>query len=190
MPYVKLVAGCFFAAISMLWLLQIILYTLVYPPVTPLFNLYLVSFDQFFPMFGNITYALLSIYLYVCTLKGSFKLSMRTVCCRIHPMKLGGTYINAFLFNMGIIMICTVPLIQFCVVNLAGYSCDTDIYLMMRVQINYLNFFSSFYANNFFIYVVLIIACLTFPILIYRPREKPTDPGYNTINFKTNNNNN
>ena len=174
-PFAKLGAGCFFAIITVLWQLQIILSVLIQPAVTPLLSLYLLSFDGFFPMFGNITYALLSLYLLVCTIKGCFKLSMRFLCCKLHPMQIGGTYINSFLFNVGVVLLCTVPLIHFCVTALSGYSSDTDIFFMLGVQVQYLDFFSLFYANHFFIWVMLLVSLGLIPLLLWQPRDKPKD---------------
>lgn len=88
-PYAKLGAGIFFSILSILWFLQIVLCILVNPPVTPFLSLYLLSFDSFFPMFGNLTYALLALYLLLCTVKGCFKLSVRSLCIKIHPMVVG-----------------------------------------------------------------------------------------------------
>jgi LMBR1 domain-containing protein 1 len=52
-PFAKLGAGAFSALLSILWILQIILSILTSPPASPFLSLYLVSFDQWFPMFGN-----------------------------------------------------------------------------------------------------------------------------------------
>ena len=174
-PYAKLGCGVFFAAISVLWQLQIILAVLTQPAVSPLLSSYLLSFDTFFPMFGNISYALLSLYLLVCTIKGCFKLSMRFICCKLHPMQYGGTYINSFLYNMGVVLLCTVPLIHFCVTALSGYSSDTDIFFMLGVQVQYMQFFSLFYANNFFIWMMLLISLVLLPLLLFQPRDKPKE---------------
>eukprot|EP01036_Dinobryon_divergens_P035013 gene35013-45323_t len=174
-PYAKLGCGIFFAAISLLWQLQIILAVLTQPAVSPLLSSYLLSFDSFFPMFGNISYALLSLYLLVCTIKGCFKLSMRFICCKLHPMQLGGTYINSFLYNMGVVLLCTVPLIHFCVTALSGYSSDTDIFFMLGVQVQYMHFFSLFYANHFFIWMMLLVSLVLLPLLFFQPRDKPKE---------------
>lgn len=182
-PYAKLGAGIFFSILSILWFLQIVLCILVNPPVTPFLSLYLLSFDSFFPMFGNLTYALLALYLLLCTVKGCFKLSVRSLCIKIHPMVVGGTYINAFLFNLAIVMFCTVPLVQFCVIAFQGYTVYTDAYLIFLVQVGNLQFFQSFYGeNNVLIWMMLLIACV---VLIYLVRY-PRDVAMSTDDFRKN----
>lgn len=170
-PFVNLYVGIFFAFISLLWLLQVILAILSNPPASPFLSLYLNQFDLWFPMFGNLTYALFSLYLLLCTIKGCFKLSVRFVCCKLHPMQVGGTYLNAFLFNLGIVMTCTVPLVHFCVIAFDGYTVNSDVFFMFAVQVNNLNFFNSFFRNKVFIWIMMLVAFALLPYLAYRPRD-------------------
>jgi LMBR1 domain-containing protein 1 len=182
-PYVKLGCGVFFSLLSILWLLQIILSVLTDPSVTPFLSLYLISFDTFFPMFGNLTYAMFALYLLLCTVKGCFKLSVRSLCCKVHPMLIGGTYINSFLFNLGIVMFCTIPLVHFCVLAFKAYTVDTDAFLLFIVEIGNLHFFRTFYSgNNVFIWIILVVACMVFLYLLRYPR----DQAMNTEDFRKN----
>eukprot|EP01038_Epipyxis_sp_PR26KG_P011034 gene11034-14816_t len=171
-PIAKLLGGSFFALISILWLLQILFNTLIQPAVTSFLNIYLRWFDGWFPMFGNLTYALFSLYLLACTIIGCFKLSVNCFCCKIHPMKVNGTYTNSFLFNLGVILLNTMPCVHFCVVAFDSYVVTSDIFLIFAVQIKYLHFYTSFFRYNVFIYFVIIIAGLMILYTIYRPREK------------------
>lgn len=169
----KLGLGIFFAILSLLWLLQIILAILTEPQATPFLSLYLLSFDSWFPMFGNLTYALFSLYLLFCTIQGCFKMSMRVIFIKIHPMKVGATYLNAFLFNLGVVMMCTLPLINFCVLAFSGYTIDTDVYFLFIVQTNNLRFFNTFFQSKLFPWLILLMACIFLPYLLYRPRDRP-----------------
>ncbi len=170
-PYFKLGIGIFFVILSILWFLQITLSMLTSPSITPFLSLYLLSFDYWFPMFGTLTYALLSLYLLVCTIKGCFKLSVRFICIKIHPMKIGGTYTNAFLFNLGIVMLSTIPLVHFCVSAFSSYTVNSDAFFLFEVQVKYMHFFRSFYMNDVFIWFILLIASVLLPYLIYKPRD-------------------
>lgn len=171
-PIFKLGIGILFSILSILWILQIILAVLTDPAVTPFLSLYLLSFDVWFPMFGTLTYALFSLYLLVCTVKGCFKLSVRFSCIKIHPMEIGGTYVNAFLFNIGIVMLATIPLIQFCVEAFSGYTVNTDAYFLFQVQVKYVHFFRAFFMNHVFVWTILLIACILLPYLFWSPRDK------------------
>lgn len=173
LPYMYLAMGIGSVIISLLWIIQIILYLIIQPPAHPFLNAYLLSFNSWFPMFGNITYAIFSLYLLICTIKGCFKLSMRALCIKIHPMKVGGTLVNAFLFNLGIVLCCTVPLINFCVAAFSSYAIDTDVYLIFIVQANHLRFFVTFFENHVFIWMILLIALGLVPYFFYAPRDAP-----------------
>ena len=140
-------------------------------PISIFLNTYLIWFDSWFPMFGNLTYALLSLYLLACTGKGCFKIGMRFLCIKIHPMEPNKTYSNAFLFNVALILLCTVPLLQFCSTAFAGYTRASDIYLLFQIQIYYLDFFGLFFSNRVFVWIILLTACVTLPYLAYQPRD-------------------
>lgn len=170
-PYFKLAMGCFFAILSILWILQIVFSMLTDPAVTPFLSLYLLSFDYWFPMFGTLTYSLLSLYLLLCTIQGCFKLSVRFICIKIHPMKIGGTYTNAFLFNLGIVMLSTIPLVHFCVSAFSSYTVNSDAFFLFQVQVKYMHFFRAFHMNNIFIWFILLVACILLPYLMYKPRD-------------------
>lgn len=171
-PYFKLIGGIFFGCISLLWLLHIILYILTSPPASKFLNSYLISFDTFFPMFGNVSYALLSLYLLFCTIVGCFKVGLRFLCIKIHIMEANKTYTNSFLFNLAIMMICTIPVIHFCTIALAGYARNTDAYLLFNIYIRYLHFYESFYQNNVFPYIMLLSAGVTLLYLLWRPTDR------------------
>jgi LMBR1 domain-containing protein 1 len=175
-PLSQLFSGIFLSIISLLWILQIIFAVLTKPIISPFLNIYLIWFDSWFPMFGNLTYALFSLYLLMCTIIGCFKISMKSFCCKLHPMKINGTYINSFLFNLGIILLCTIPLIHFCVVTFNGYTVDTDVYLLFNIQIKYLHFYTVFYGtNNVFIWMLMLSACAILPYYFVRPLEVAND---------------
>lgn len=99
-PYIALVLFAFSIIISLLWLLQIVLYMLISPPVSRFLNKYLMFFDTFFPLVGTISIAAFALYLLFCVIKGNFKLGVRFFL-GVHPMEMHATYMNSFIFNVG-----------------------------------------------------------------------------------------
>lgn len=170
-PFFKLFAGILFSIVSLAWLVHIVLYLLVQPAPTGFLNVYLTWFDGWFPMFGDITYAIFALYLLACTIKGCFKFGMRFLCIKIHPMKVGGTFINSFLFNLAVILFCTIPVVHFCTIAFSRYSRFTDAYFIFLVQIAYLDFYGLFYRKNVFSYIIFLCAWITLLYLLYRPRD-------------------
>jgi LMBR1 domain-containing protein 1 len=171
-PYFKLFVGLFFGLLTMLWICQICLYLLSDPPKSSFLNAYFISFDSWFPMFGNITYALFSVYLLLCTVVGCFKFGVNLFCIKIHPMKVGETYLSSFLFNVGVILLCTVPVVQFCNEAFADYAHYSDVYLLLGVQVVYMSFFHYFYSTHFFIWVIVLAWALMLLYLFRKPRDE------------------
>lgn len=127
-PYLKLLAGILFSAVSIMWLMQICLYMLPSPSISPLLNTYFTLFDSWFPIFGVLSFALFSLYLMMCTIKGAFRIGLSFLCIKIYPMVWNGTYVDAFLFNVSIILLCTIPEVQFCLLAFSNYAKYSDIY--------------------------------------------------------------
>ena len=136
-PFLKLAAGVLFTCVSIMWIIQIGLYMLPSPPVTPLLNKYFTLFDSFFPIFGVLSFALFALYLMMCTIKGAFRMGLSMFCIKIYPMKLNGTYTDAFLFNVSMIIICTIPVVQFCLYAFSTYAINTDIYQVHFIIFSY-----------------------------------------------------
>jgi LMBR1 domain-containing protein 1 len=100
------------------------------------------QFDTWFPLFGVISVAIFSLYLLFCVVAGNFKFGMRFLCITLHPMKINGTYMNSFMFNLILILLSTFPVIEFCAEAFAGYARFSNIYQFFGVQMKYLIFFS------------------------------------------------
>jgi len=159
-PFAALFGGFISGILSLLWFLQIILYVLPKKPITPFLNSYF-SFFDFFPLFGVLSVAIFSLYLLFCAIKGCFKVGLRILFFTLHPMAPGKTYMSSFLFNIGLILLCSVPVVQFSVQAFSQYAKYTNIYQVMGTQIMYMTFFNYFFVNKVFIYVLLSFMLLT-----------------------------
>jgi len=53
-------------------------------------------------------------YLLVAVMGGVFKVGVRCFCMTLHPMRYGKTLINAFMFNTMFVLLCAIPVVQFC----------------------------------------------------------------------------
>jgi hypothetical protein len=61
--YLKLLFGVVGVVLSICWLLQILLYIFVYPPVTPFLNTLFTDLDNAFPLFGTVAFGIFCFYL-------------------------------------------------------------------------------------------------------------------------------
>ena len=170
-PIGSLLFGICALIVSLFWVLHIILYMLPKEPVTPFLNTYFRWFDNWFPLFGVLSVAIFSFYLLICAVKGCFKFGMRFLFFQVHPMKLNKTYMSSFLFNIGLVLLCALPVVQFSVSAFQDYARNTTINQVVNVQLNYLRFFGWFWRNKVFEYALLVIILLTCVYLGFRPRD-------------------
>lgn len=76
-------------------------------------------------------------------------------------MKLHGTYMNSMIFNLGLVLSCAIPVVQFCDQAFEDYGRLTTIRTMMGIQIRYLKGMTYLWQYNIFIYAMLAFGLLT-----------------------------
>lgn len=174
-PFAALICGIISTFLSICWVLQIVLYVLPDPAAHPLLNSYFRWFDGWFPMFGVLSVAIFSFYLLICALKGCFKFGLRFFFITLHPMRPNKTYMSSFLFNIALLLLCSIPVVQFSIDAFADYARNTTALQVFGTQIRYMRFFNYFFLNNVFIYVFLIMFLLTSMYLAFKPVDKSLD---------------
>jgi len=185
-PWAKLLFGIISSIISLLWVLQIALYNLARVPYGPdgVPTLYFLntllafaSKQSGFALLGTVLIGVLAFYLLVATIKGNEKFGLRFLLVEIHPMKLGGTYMNSFLVNTGLILFCVAPLIQFVSSTLKEYVVQTDMDVIFTQQIAHLRVFQVFYENNVFEIIMLSVAFITAVLMLCFPNDPSVRQG-------------
>jgi len=179
-PIFSLLSGIISFLISLLWIIHIIVYVFPEEPLNPFLNLYFRWFDTFFSLFGTLSVALFTLYLLVCAVKGCFKFGMRLGFFTLHPMKINKTYMSSFMFNIGLILLCALPVVQFCSIAFSDYARYTNTLQIMGTQVQYLKFFSFFWVNDVFIYAFFCISFLATCYLVCRPR----DSSFSSLEFR------
>jgi LMBR1 domain-containing protein 1 len=174
-PYFSLLMGIISGILSLFWVLHIVIYIIPSRPLRPFLNNYFVFFDAFFPLFGVLSVAAFSFYLLICAVKGCFKFGLRFLFFQVHPMKVGATYMSSFMFNIGLVLLCALPVVQFSATAFEDYARFSSIRQIFGVQIAYLKFFTYFWANNIFIYSFLAMSVLTFIYLMCKPKDQNID---------------
>jgi len=87
-------------------------------------------------------------------------------------MIIGKTYMSSFMFNLALVLLCSLPVVQFCAEAFSDYARFSTIRQLFGVQIANLKFFSIFWTNNIFVYAFCAIIVLTALILWCRPRDQ------------------
>jgi LMBR1 domain-containing protein 1 len=172
-PYISLFLGICSLIISLFWLIHIIVYVFPKEPWAPFLNNYFEWFDRWFPLFGVLSVAIFTVYLLFAAVTGCFKFGLRVACIQLHPMILGKTYMSSFLFNIGLVLMCAMPVVQFSADAFSDYARNAAINQIFNVQIANLNFFGFFFTNNIFVYIFLAFMFLSAVYLMCKPRDTP-----------------
>jgi len=179
--FLKLVMGIIGIILSITWVIHIIIFILPPRPYYPFLNNFFITLEQVggansgFPLFGVIAFAIYGFYLLWCVVKGNFKLGIRIAFWKIYPMELGKTKMNAFLANTWIILLCSVPTVQFCVRAFPIYARETSIDMLFGTQIEYMKFFKYFWENNVFIIAMLIVVLFAMIATSIQPRNRAAE---------------
>lgn len=171
-PYASLFLGFCSVIISLFWFIHVIVYVYPSPPLATFLNSYFVWFDQWFPLFGVLSVALFTVYLLICAVKGCFKFGIRFFIFHIHPMIPGKTYMSSFMFNTALVLLCSLPVVQFSQLAFADYAAYSEIRQLFGVQIQNLKFFAWFWRSSVFVYAFMALSVLTTIYLFCKPRDQ------------------
>jgi LMBR1 domain-containing protein 1 len=166
-PWAKLFAGIIAVILTALWLIQIIIFMLFNPPLHPFLNTYFTWFDGWFPLFGTLSVAVFGLYLLLAAAKGNFKFGTRFFLIKVHPMEYRKTLMNSFVFNIALILLCVLPVVQFCTDAFSQYARLTDADLIFGAQMKHLKGFRYFWQYNAFLFAILgffLLALIYFAI--------------------------
>jgi len=169
--WAQLFLGMLGILISILWLLQVILYEVLRPPPTTFLNVFFIELDDAFGLFGTIAYGLFAFYLLWAVIKGNFKFGLRIpFLFEIHPMKVGDTLMNSFLFNSLMLLLCSMAVVQFCSAAFEQYSRFTGIDEIFNVGVK--NLAGIKYIWMYYYWAWIILAILSGGFLIAFPGDK------------------
>ena len=163
-PFFALFLSCFGVLVSFLWVLQICLYLLPEAwggnAIHPFLIVWLELLDGFFPLFATATVGIFVLYLLFATIKGVFKFGMRFTLLPMHPMRLHKTQANSIAVNIGMVLLCTLPVIQFTTSALSGYIRHTDVNTLYT-QVKYLEWCAPIFKNQIFVVGLVGMTVLT-----------------------------
>lgn len=158
----KLVLGILGLIVSVAWIAHIIIYLLINPPLSPFLNEVFIKLDDIWGLLGTAAFAFFCFYLLLAVIAGATMLGLRLVFITIHPMKWGATLMNSFLFNVGLILLCSISVIQFCSTSFAYYAQATAAQEIFGHTLQSLRGIKYLYKYNVFQYAFVILAGLTF----------------------------
>jgi LMBR1 domain-containing protein 1 len=144
-------------------------------PLVPFLNEMLIGLDN-----GNAGFLATGIFFYLCLYlvwcvqKGTVKFGMRLPgLCRFHPMREGETWLNSFLFNVILMLVASVGVVELCISSFPTYTRQTEIYAIVVLQLNYMKFYSLFYQNHVFPVALVIWAGIALIYMLVTCNKKP-----------------
>ncbi|KAH9615738.1 hypothetical protein KSS87_007502 [Heliosperma pusillum] len=158
----KLILGILGLIVSVAWIAHIVIYLIIRPPLSPFLNFVFVKLDDVWGLLGTAAFAFFCFYLLVAVVAGATLLGLRLVFITIHPMKWGATLMNSFLFNVGLILLCSISVIQFCSSAFAYYAQATAAEEIFGHTLQSLRGIKYLYKYNVFQIGFIALALLTF----------------------------
>jgi LMBR1 domain-containing protein 1 len=103
-------------------------------PASQFLNDLFIALDSVFPLFGTLSYGIFAFYLLFCVLKGCLKFGLRCFCMSIHPMRIGNTMMNSMLFNVWMLLLTAVAIVQFSSSAFSTYARLTAVDMLFGIQ--------------------------------------------------------
>ncbi|KAL9247024.1 hypothetical protein vseg_020495 [Gypsophila vaccaria] len=158
----KLILGILGLIVSVAWIAHIVIYLIIRPPLSPFLNFVFIKLDDVWGLLGTAAFAFFCFYLLIAVVAGATMLGLRLVFITIHPMKWGATLMNSFLFNVGLILLCSISVIQFCSSAFAYYAQATAAEEIFSHTLQSLRGIKYLYKYNVFQIGFISLAILTF----------------------------
>lgn len=148
--------------IYILWVIQVIVYALpksfsFHPPVTFL-NAVLVKLGRV-PLLSTLIYLLFSSFLILFVIKGLLKVSSVCSWFSAYPIRIGETTMNSLLFNIELILFCSISVLHMSLLSFFEYTAHTYVAFIFVKQIQSLVLFKYIYIG--FLFVFLSLAPIT-----------------------------
>ncbi|KAG1371533.1 LIMR family protein [Cocos nucifera] len=157
----KLVLGIVGLIVSVAWVAHIVIYLLIDPPLSPFLNEVFIKLDDAWGLLGTAAFAFFCFYLLLAVIAGAMMLGLRLIFITIHPMKWGGTLMNSFLFNVGLILLCSMSVIQFCATAFGYYARATAAQEIFGHTLQSLRGIKYLYKYNVFQYAFVALGVIT-----------------------------
>ena len=174
--YLQFILAIVLIIMTLVWIVHIFLWILVKPagdPVHPFLNNMLEGIRKGKVEFlSTAMFVSLFLYLILATLKGNQKFGIRFAWLTYSSMRPNRTFINSFLLNMFLVHIWTMTILQYMMKNFSMFARNTDAFKIFQIQIKYAWFYSWFWNQEFFTWVLVVWSIIAFFYLIFKPNEQ------------------
>jgi LMBR1 domain-containing protein 1 len=178
--YLKLIGGLVGFVFSCIWLVHCFIYIAFksvsqnQEPLSPFLNeifIYLSSGNGYIAAF--VLFILISLYLLATVVKGAMKFGMKLFCLPIYPLREKDTPLNSLLFNSMIILLSSAAIAHLTYLAFQDYAYGSSAVFVFGTQVNYLDFYRFFFANNLMIWIYCVLCVISGFIVVIYGRDKP-----------------
>lgn len=168
---IKLILGILSLCLSIMWILQIIIWTNL--NYYPLLNYMLMAMDGVWGFFGVLFFGIFSFYLLLCVVKGAFKWGIRVpLLMSLHPIKKNATLLSSLLVNTNLVLAASVAVTHLCADSFSLYSRITAINSIFSICLKYLYGLSYYWMVMR--WVLIGVTGLSIIFFIFHPTDKET----------------
>lgn len=89
----SLFGGILFAGVAISWVIHIIVYVIVDPPLHPFLNSMFEGLDDVFVFFGVVAFSIWCFFLILASIKGFTKLGLNFGLIKLYPMKVHALFV-------------------------------------------------------------------------------------------------
>ncbi len=145
-------------------------------PLIPFLNEMLIGLEERNAGFlSTFIFAYFCLYILWSVQKGNIKFGIRIpFCCRFHPMIQNETWMNTFLFNVILLLIASVGVIQLCISCFPIYTRNTEIYTIFGNTVRYMTFYKYFYDKNVFLIALVVWSFIALIYMLVTINKKPS----------------
>ena len=178
--YLKLTAGFLGFAFSVIWIVHCFMYIAFrtisanQEPVSLFLNTILISLsggDAYIGAF--VLFILISLYILATVVKGALKFGMKLFCLPIYPLREKDTPLNSLLFNAMIILLSSGAIAHLTFLAFQDYAYGSSAVFVFGTQVNYLDLYRYFFANNVMVWIYCILSILACFFVVIYGRDKP-----------------
>ncbi|KAL7718067.1 LMBR1 domain containing protein [Entamoeba marina] len=157
--FVALGLGVIASIISILWIFQMIIWTIL--QIWPFIDWLMSFLTGSLTFFGAIVYAIFACYLLLCVFKAVTYVGFRFAFgIAFYPLEVGNTFINGFLFNCIILSMTALGLTQFCSETFSNFSAGTTVQSFFGVAITNMRYIKYIYKYAPFVMPILCVAMI------------------------------
>jgi len=175
-PIGLLIAGVLVTFVSIVWIVHIVIYLVVNPPLFGFLNVLFSVVDEYiFSGISWILYMFFAYYMIVCVVSGNSLIARNIPIFSVYPLKYRDTLANGFLVNTGIMLISALGTIQFLTTAFADWAVLSTVGVMFTVIVKnmiYVNFAFRYIHYVFFGFVALGFVISVIDILYNALRPK------------------